>query len=188
MSTPPNPDATRGGRPSRQLQRRLVRLTRRQGDYCYGCRRADRHHELAFTGYSERRRLIMVGECCVSRLTELVAASVYHAADPPSPWSEDDRDWLERHPGRSHRLRRAYAGEWPQRGISHIAVCQLELGVRRRVGITIPEELPQVDEAPEGAASAIFDLATGGRQDGRGEITVAEVCAHWAALENGGRA
>jgi hypothetical protein len=129
--------------------------------------------------------MLQVGECCINRLKSFHAISAYFAPDTPTPWSENDREWFEAHPDRSHRLRRAYLDEFPEK-VEHAVVRQLAPGQRVRVGLTVPPLLPQ-DEAPEAAAWAIFDVVAESTQKNR-EAETTEIFARWAILEKEARA
>jgi hypothetical protein len=69
-----------------------------------------------------------------------------------------DREWFRSHPLRSHRLRRATAGEFTDGSAEKwVVVRQLQPGVRARLPfdafVTFPSE-----EAPEHIAHAMYDL------------------------------
>jgi hypothetical protein len=69
-----------------------------------------------------------------------------------------DKDWFQSHPHRSHRIRRAIAGESP--GVPpgcYVAVRQVQPGFRLRLHFAAAAPLPQ-DEAPEHIAHALYDL------------------------------
>jgi hypothetical protein len=166
--------------------RQLTRLLRKKGsDHCHGCRRPYQHLDSSHVGYDAAGRLLQVGDCCISRLKSFCAISAYVALDTPTSWSEDDRQWFEAHPDRSHRLRRAYPEEFPEK-VEHAVVRQLAPGRRVRAGLTVPPRLPQ-DEAPEAAAWAIFDVVAERIQKNR-KATTTEIFARWAMLENEARA
>jgi hypothetical protein len=165
--------------------RQLTRLVRKKGsDHCHGCRRPYRHRDLSHIGYDAAGRLLVVGECCTDRLKSITGISVYLAHDAATPWAEDDCMWFEAHPDRSHRLRRAYPEEFPEK-VEHAVVRQLAPGQRYRIGLTVPPALPQ-DEAPEAAAWAIFDVVAESIQKDC-EATTTEIFARWAMLENEAR-
>lgn len=167
--------------------RQLTRLVRKKGsDHCHGCRRPYRHRDQSYIGYDAAGRLLVVGECCTDRLKSICGMSVYCALDRPTPWSEDDRQWFEAHPDRSHRLRRAYPDEFPGKE-KQAVVRQVAPGQRYRVALTSPF-LPGDREAPEAVAWAIFDLAVEGHQKGCREITSDEIFARSAMFENEARA
>jgi len=69
-----------------------------------------------------------------------------------------DRDWFRSHPHRSHRTRRAVAGEIPGGGAeTYVVVRQLAPGFRSRRAFEQVVPFPS-DEAPEHIAHAIYDL------------------------------
>jgi hypothetical protein len=69
-----------------------------------------------------------------------------------------DREWFRSHPLRSHRLRRAITGEFPEGSAETlVAVRQLQPGARVRLPFYAQAQLPS-DEAPEHIAHAIYDL------------------------------
>jgi hypothetical protein len=69
-----------------------------------------------------------------------------------------DKEWFRSHPHRSHRIRRAVAGEIPGANAeTYIVVRQLAPGVRRR-GFFTPIGPSPEGEAPEHIAHALFDL------------------------------
>jgi hypothetical protein len=73
--------------------------------------------------------------------------------------AELDKNWFRTHLHRSHRIRRALAGEVPAgKSQMYVVVRQLQPGVRCRLYFDTPTALPE-DEAPEHIAHAIFDLA-----------------------------
>jgi hypothetical protein len=84
------------------------------------------------------------------------------------PWKQDDRDWFEQHPERSHRARFPFAGEVePERSgpapEGHrllLLLRQVEPGKRIKVGFFISNHLLPVPDA-EAIAHALFDIATG---------------------------
>jgi hypothetical protein len=119
------------------------------------------------------------------------AEFVIHLLDVP-PWKRDDAAWFAAHPGRSHRLRIAHPGEWPEPekvGQSHTAVRQVDAGKRLRLGFTLPDHMPPAADAHEEAAWAVFDLIWESRQrPGPHEIPQAEIWARIQLLEKGGRA
>jgi hypothetical protein len=190
---------------SRNLRRLIARLQREHGDidHCHGCGRGYDSYDITSVGYSDRGELLQVGGCCTSRLATLVGGSVYFAADSAlapwlkkagsgmrlgmgTRWSEDDRAWFEEHPARSHRLRRAHAGEWPKEAgnTEYTVVKQVEPGGRLRRPLALTGPLPQEGEVPEAAAWAIFDLieeatATGGRT-----VSVEAIIARWRRYES----
>jgi hypothetical protein len=92
--------ATPAPKKDRKLKQRLLRLAQTDGDHCHGCRRPYRDGERSSTGYDSERRLIMVGECCIGRLSSIVAVSLYLAVGTEKPWICDDRVWFETNPER----------------------------------------------------------------------------------------
>jgi hypothetical protein len=71
---------------------------------------------------------------------------------------QTDRDWFRSHPHRSHRTRRALAGEMPGVGAEmYVVVRQLAPGFRSRRVFEPVVPFPS-DEAPEHIAHAIYDL------------------------------
>jgi hypothetical protein len=69
-----------------------------------------------------------------------------------------DREWFQSHPRRSHRIRRAIAGESP--GVPpdcYVAVRQMQPGLRLRRHFATAAPLPQ-GEAPEHIAHAFYDV------------------------------
>jgi hypothetical protein len=70
-----------------------------------------------------------------------------------------DKAWFKSHPNRSHRIRRAVAGEVPGTTAteSYVAVRQVVPGFRYRRFFDTTVPLPE-DEAPEHIAHAIYDL------------------------------
>jgi hypothetical protein len=174
----------------RKLWRRMMRLARKNGDQCQGCRRAFQILDVSIVGYDAARHLLMVGECCAERLLSVVAVSLYFAANSNQPWSEDDRAWFAAHPERAHRLRRAYPKEWPgMAGMCYTVVCQQAPGRRDRLGVVASAELlPAAGEVPEARAWAIFDLAGECHKRGDRGVTAEEIAARSAMLENETRA
>jgi hypothetical protein len=69
-----------------------------------------------------------------------------------------DEEWFRSHPYRSHRIRRAVAGEMPGVGAdSYTVVRQVAPGLRMR-GFFVPVGSVPEGEAPEHIAHALFDL------------------------------
>jgi hypothetical protein len=97
-----------------------------------------------------------------------------------------DKEWFRSHPRRSHRLRRAIAGELGQSATSdtYVIVRQLKPGVRERISFTALQPLPEGD-APEHIAHAFFDLL---RESPDGVIRWDKLAARMHAYESGGRA
>jgi hypothetical protein len=92
--------------------------------------------------------------------------SGHHVAPGKTPLDLDaqtlavrlDRDWFRSHPHRSHRIRRAIAGEAP--GVPpgcYAAVRQVQPGLHLRRHFVPFVPLPE-DEAPEHIAHALYDL------------------------------
>jgi hypothetical protein len=107
------------------------------------------------------------------------------AAEPA--WARADRKFFRRNPRRSHRLRRAFRGEWVD-GSTHTVVRQARPGVRVRLPVSLTEHLPQGEDVPEAAAWAIFDLFIEHQARGSDEITVGEIKTRYRRLEAGGSA
>jgi hypothetical protein len=73
-------------------------------------------------------------------------------------WKNSDREWFERNPSRSHRLRRVFPGEDAR--ATHILVRQVEKGWRVGAGIRKLEiDIPDT----EAMLHALFDLLIEGR-------------------------
>ena len=98
------------------------------------------------------------------------AAGMPEIADPRQVMvvgeSEEDRQWFEAHPDRSHRIRAARPGEWdhlagtaycPGGATPGTAIRQLEPGARLRVPIGLLDET--LGEAEEQEAHEIFSQA-----------------------------
>jgi len=70
-----------------------------------------------------------------------------------------DKAWFESHPNRSHRIRRAVAGEVPATTATepYVAVRQVAPGFRLRRFFAMAVPLPE-DEAPEHIAHAFYDV------------------------------
>jgi hypothetical protein len=78
----------------------------------------------------------------------------------PSPGSDDDRAWFERHPRRSYRLRRSYPDEAPDDLIlGWVIVRQIAPGLRLRAVVGLNTDTPRDDEEN---ARRLFEQATGG--------------------------
>lgn len=70
--------------------------------------------------------------------------------------SDDDRDWFAQNPGRLHRVRHSFTGEWPEG--PHTVVRQMAPGYRLRLpclitGVDVDEKF-DVDEK---LASRLFE-------------------------------
>lgn len=92
------------------------------------------------------------------RLGMLVIDLVPGPATPTGLAKTLDKEWFRSHPHRSHRIRRAVAGEIPGANAeTYIVVRQLAPGVRMRVFFTPVGPSPE-GEAPEHIAHAMFDL------------------------------
>jgi hypothetical protein len=82
------------------------------------------------------------------------------------PWKKDDRDWFERHPGRSHRARFPFDGEVGEELVAPeghrllVLLRQVEPGKRIKVGFFISDELLLPVPDVEAVAHALFDIAT----------------------------
>jgi hypothetical protein len=83
-----------------------------------------------------------------------------------SPWRQDDRDWFQQHPQRSHRARFPFAGEVTPEQLAApdghrllLLLRQVEPGKRIKSGFFISDELLPVPEV-EAVAHALFDIAT----------------------------
>jgi hypothetical protein len=77
-----------------------------------------------------------------------------------------DREWFHSHPHRTHRIRRAIAGELPSVPPDHyVVVRQVHPGFRLRLPFDMAAPLPQ-DEAPEHIAHAVYDVL----QEYRGKV------------------
>jgi hypothetical protein len=98
-----------------------------------------------------------------------------HTLDLDGP-SEADRRWFERHPDRSHRIRRALNRELPARcaGHTHVVVRQITPGYRLRasVGLLKPSRTALRDEA---FAHALFDEVWGLTFSDGGVFSLADV-------------
>lgn len=99
-----------------------------------------------------------IGRLGKGRLAMLV---YYQTSAPPSPVDlarHLDREWFRSHSHRSHRLRRAVTGEFPEGSTdTWVVVRQLEPGVRQRLPFNALVQLPS-GEAPEHVAHAMYDL------------------------------
>lgn len=92
------------------------------------------------------------------RLRMLVIDLVPGPATPSGLAKTLDKEWFRSHPHRSHRIRRAVAGEIPGANAeTYIVVRQLAPGVRKRGFFTPVGPFPE-GEAPEHIAHAMFDL------------------------------
>ena len=92
------------------------------------------------------------------RLGMLVIDLVPGPATPTGLAKMLDKEWFRSHPHRSHRIRRAVAGEMPGANAeTYIVVRQLAPGVRMRSFFTPLGPYPE-GEAPEHIAHAMFDL------------------------------
>jgi hypothetical protein len=156
------------------------------GDNCSACRRALHHREVTTFGFIGDA-LHVAGACCAARVEVAWGLGLYFAVDRPPPWREDDRRWFERHPARSHRLRRAFPGETAngQPATSWIVTRQIEPGKRVRVAFDPRERPPPDDEA---LGHALFDTLSAALQAGRDVVSVAEIIRQAAMLGRGGRA
>jgi hypothetical protein len=195
-----------------QPRRRLERLAGEHGDNCMGCGRRFANHDTCVTGYDGAGALVILGQCCAEqRLVSVVGMSIY--LDPTSAagamvakgaplstgtaWGEDDRTWFAAHPERSHRLRAALPGEWPEGGWDLTVVRQLQPGERVRQPLKreilpdaprdLAEEAAWLEETPEAAAWAFFELC---REAGGTDrvLTKQTVMARAAALGTKGQA
>jgi hypothetical protein len=184
--------------------RRLVERARRKFGYdnCHVCKRPFTGQQTMLIGRLHRGGGIrIVGECCADQLATVIGGGIYVAmpqwlraipsqemafGPPDALWSADDRRWFGRNPNRSHRLRAALPGEWPD-GSSHTIVRQGAPGQRVRLPITASEPLP-ADDAPEAAAWALFDLVVEHRERGSREIPMGEIIARCRQLGAGGTA
>jgi hypothetical protein len=87
------------------------------------------------------------------------------------PWKNDDRDWFERNPTRSHRMRLPFPGEADEEvaktpaGYALIVVVrQVEPGSRVSVAFyadLLPVPDPERSSKDEAAAHALFEIAIG---------------------------
>jgi hypothetical protein len=102
-------------------------------------------------------------------------------ANRPHPSRIEISSWFAAHPGRSHRLRRAFAGEWPG-DEKHSVIRQTALGERLQLPIFIADELMQ-RELPKAAAWALFDLTREAQENGGHPVPAAEVLARLVAIE-----
>jgi hypothetical protein len=104
-----------------------------------------------------------------------------------TPWSEDDRRWFEAHPERSHRLRGAFFGEWPEDEKWHTVIRQTAPGSCQRLPIRLPDPCPE-GEAPEAAAWALFDVVIEAVKRGDECVPLGPFLVRWRQLDGGGRA
>jgi hypothetical protein len=186
-----------------RFRRLVARAAQRHGhDICHGCSRPFKSQEAMLIGRMRRGGVRVVGECCGDRLNTVIGGGIYVAlpdwirpiaaqhqevvvGQPNSPWSRDDREWFARNRNRSHRLRAALPGEWPD-GSPLSVVRQGAPGERSRLPVTASKHLPQ--DAPELLAWAMFDLVIEHRQRGVNEIPIEEIAARIRRLGAGGRA
>jgi hypothetical protein len=171
-------------------------LKRLSSDKCDGCGRAFGNCDTTTVGYDNAGVLLHLGACCADRLGEIVAHSVYLAPGSDevmrllgagTPWSEDDRRWFAVHPERSHRVRCAFFGEWPEDGKWHTVIRQTAPGSHQRLPIRLADPPPE-GEAPEAAAWALFDTVTEAVKNGDECVPLGPFLARWQQLERGGRA
>ena len=83
------------------------------------------------------------------------------------PWKSDDRDWFERNPKRSHRVRVPFPGEvdeevanTPAGTVLMMIVRQIKPGVRIRPAVSVDVELLPISD-DEATAHALFEAAMG---------------------------
>ncbi len=118
----------------RALERALDKLIKRDGDHCSVCRAEFSHRAATAYGTIAGGAVVIVGICCVRKLTSVLGFGVYLKKDgrvaadmakragmPAAatsgvlygeyPWKSDDREWFAANPGRAHRLRPCFPGE-----------------------------------------------------------------------------
>jgi hypothetical protein len=59
-------------REKRKLNRIVKKMIAKHGDDCMSCHREHPHNSLTYIGFDDAGSLLEVGECCVSKLTEIV--------------------------------------------------------------------------------------------------------------------
>jgi hypothetical protein len=152
-------------------------------DDCGICGQPLRNGEVTTVGYVGSR-LVVVGDCCGSRIEVAWGIGCYFTA--PAAWRENDRRWFEANPTRSHRLRPAFDGETVlgSPATSCIAVRQLEPGRRQRLGFEPTEPVPDIEEI----AHALFDALAEALMAGRDRVPLSEVIASVEARGLGSRA
>jgi hypothetical protein len=84
-----------------------------------------------------------------------------------SAWKDDDREWFERNPSRSHRARLPLPGELDKEGLEAalgqvliLLIRQVEPGARIRAAVTVDVDLLPIPD-DEAAAHALFEVAVG---------------------------
>lgn len=109
-------------------------------------------------------------------------------ADTATLWKADDRRWFERNPNRSHRIRRAYAGEMETLGFDPTAaeklpegsarfavVRQIQPGARMRRFASLEAARFPIDDEP--AAHALFDTLAESDSGNEGDLTILDTTA-----------
>lgn len=81
------------------------------------------------------------------------------------PWARDDAAWFAARPSRSHRVRRAYPGEFEPFDLDPAAgwrtvVRQVETGARLRLPVFMPSLAREIED--DAAAHALFDCVQAG--------------------------
>jgi hypothetical protein len=79
----------------RAIDRQVRKLIRKRGDNCMGCNAEFTHPSLTFVGRDRQGKLMLVGKCCKSVLTEILNFGLYCSKDnieryeALSHWTED---------------------------------------------------------------------------------------------------
>lgn len=139
-------------------------------DRCQWSKRLFKDQEKTVIGLNKKGRLITVAACHANVLDRVVMVGFYSASqsDNAESWKADDREWFENHPGRTHRIRKEYPGEFPNIEHhspykSHVKACvvrQVEPGDRFKQPVSAhPFDLMRTDDE---FLSALFDRLQSG--------------------------
>jgi hypothetical protein len=141
-------------------------------------------------GFDANGTVVLAGACCVSQVAqifgmglhqgttaghdEVIADIARRGGDLPitpqlnlddSPWKQDDADWFERNPKRSHRVRMPFPGEYdteardaPPGDALIVLVRQLKPGCRVRPGVYLNSDLLPVPD-DEAVIHGLFEAA-----------------------------
>jgi hypothetical protein len=131
-----------------------------QTDACAVCHRPFERGDTLWKGKAGGVT-VEVGVCCAKKLERRTAVGVYHPPwrrnDDRGLWHRDDARFFERNPHRSHRLRRAFAGEVahgaPDGNKWHVVVRQVSPDARRLLDFFAARDFPDDEEL----ARAFFD-------------------------------
>lgn len=228
----------------RRFDREFQTLLRTKGDNCSLCNREFQHNDRTYGGFSMRDQVVVVGDCCRSKLMAIYAGGVFstrnndelaaragtqkhsdvrplkrgevekavaglqahfndlddvtaqimrqagvqlnkersHISLAATPWKEADAKWFAENPGRSHRLRPMFAGEFaqieselgdlPEHHEYQTLVRQVEVGKRIRTpfGRDTRMEIPDL----EPILHALYDIVSRQSPDAR-NVPVSEV-------------